>query len=272
MTNSGGAWSWFSRTCLYYLHLNTAFPASSFAANSSLISAKQWHSRLGHPSLSKLKLLSSTLKSVSSLQCESCQQWKQPHSSFSISVKQRSFKPFDLAHNDVWGPLSVTNASKYKYYHLFIDDFTRMTWLYLLHDLSEVSKYFEQFTNEVKSQYSAVIKIFRFDNALEYKTGHFQSLIHSNGILHETSCFRTPQQNGVAERKHRHLLEVTRCLMLNMNVPKHFWPEALMTACYLINRQPSSVLNAAGPFSLMFPNQPPFHLTPWAFGCTCFCS
>jgi len=65
----------------------------------------------------------------------------------------------------------------------------------------------------------------------------------SKGIIHQSSCAHTPQQNGVAERKNRHLIETARTLLIHMNVPLYLWGDAVLTACYLINRMPSSVLN-----------------------------
>ncbi|RVW28543.1 Retrovirus-related Pol polyprotein from transposon RE1 [Vitis vinifera] len=91
-----------------------------------------------------------------------------------------------------------------------------------------------------------------------------------HGILHQSSCAHTPQQNGVAERKNRHLVETTRTLLLHSHVPFSFWGDAVLTACYLINRMPSSVLHDQIPHSLLFPDQPLYFLPPRVFGCTCF--
>ncbi|RVW43729.1 Retrovirus-related Pol polyprotein from transposon TNT 1-94 [Vitis vinifera] len=91
-----------------------------------------------------------------------------------------------------------------------------------------------------------------------------------HGILHQSSCAHTPQQNGVAERKNRHLVETARTLLLHSHVPFRFWGDAVLTACYLINRMPSSVLPDQIPHSLLFPDQPLYFLPPRVFGCTCF--
>ncbi|RVW87999.1 Retrovirus-related Pol polyprotein from transposon RE2 [Vitis vinifera] len=91
-----------------------------------------------------------------------------------------------------------------------------------------------------------------------------------HGILHQSSCAHTPQQNGVAERKNRHLVETARTILLHSNVPFRFWGDAVLTACYLINRMPSSVLHDQIPHSLLFPDQPLYFLPPRVFGCTCF--
>ncbi|RVW63729.1 Retrovirus-related Pol polyprotein from transposon TNT 1-94 [Vitis vinifera] len=108
------------------------------------------------------------------------------------------------------------------------------------------------------------------DNAREYFSASFTSFMSRHGILHQSSCAHTPQQNGVAERKNRHLVETARTILLHSNVPFRFWGDAVLTACYLINRMPSSVLHDQIPHSLLFPDQPLYFLPPRVFGCTCF--
>ena len=92
----------------------------------------------------------------------------------------------------------------------------------------------------------------------------------SHGILHQTSCAYIPQQNGVAEHKNRHLIETTRTLLIHGEVPEHFWGDVILTAYYLINCMPSSVLKNNIPHSILFPHNPlhPFPLR--VFGSTCF--
>ncbi|KAK4403247.1 Retrovirus-related Pol polyprotein from transposon RE2 [Sesamum angolense] len=87
------------------------------------------------------------------------------------------------------------------------------------------------------------------------------------GILHQTSCPYTSQQNGVAERKHRHLLDVARTIMTHMHVPKSYWGDVVLTACYLINRMPSTILHGDTPYSCLFPDKPLFGIAPRVFGC-----
>ena len=113
-------------------------------------------------------------------------------------------------------------------------------------------------------------KIFRSDNAKEYFSHDLSSFLSSKGILRQSTCPHTPQQNGIAERKNRHLLETTCSLMLNSNVPTHHWRDAVLTAWFLINRLPSSSLENQISHSIIFPHDPLFHVSPKVFGCTCF--
>ena len=94
----------------------------------------------------------------------------------------------------------------------------------------------------------------RSDNVREYFSTPFTSFMSQHGILHKSSCAHTPLQNGVVERKNRHLVETTRTLLLHSNVPFCFLGDAVLTACYLINRMPSSVLHDQISHSLLFPD------------------
>ena len=99
----------------------------------------------------------------------------------------------------------------------------------------------------------------------------FSSFMSSHGILHQSSCAYTPQQNGVVDHKNCHLVKtVHTLLLLHHKVPQRFWGDAILTACYLINRMSSSVLHDQIHHSVLLPNQPLFCLPPRVFGCVCF--
>ena len=121
----------------------------------------------------------------------------------------------------------------------------------------------------VCNQYNASVKIFRPDNGTEYVNVDFNEYLSSRGIIHQTTCVDTTEQNGVAERKNRHLLEVARSLMFMMNVPKFLWGEAIKTAAYLINSMPSRVLNYKTPLECLTGSNS-FIVPPKIFGCSCF--
>ena len=109
----------------------------------------------------------------------------------------------------------------------------------------------------------------RSDNAKEYFFAPFISFMSQHGILHQSSCAYTPQQNRVDERKNCHLIETIRTL-LRYHVPFCFRGDTILTTCYLINRMPPSVLHDQIPHSLLFPDQPLYFLPAHVFGCTCF--
>ena len=129
---------------------------------------------------------------------------------------------------------------------------------------------FQKFFTEICNQFNTSIHILRSDNALEYLSAPFSTFLSSHGIRHQSSFAYTPQQNGVAERKNSHLVETARTLLFQHTIPQRFWGNAFLTACYLINRMPSSVPGDQVLHSLLFLNQPLFCLPPHVFSCTCF--
>ncbi|CAL8996654.1 unnamed protein product, partial [Prunus brigantina] len=157
----------------------------------------------------------------------------------------------------------------YKYFVTFVDDFSRATWLYLLKSKKEVVSCFKDFHKLIVNQFNSQIKVLRSDNGTEFMTSSMSEFLTGEGIIHETSCVGTPQQNGVAERKNRDLLEKTRSLMFQMNVPKRFWSQTVLTAAYLINRLPSRILGSKSPLEILKNRKIDLsHLR--VFGCLCF--
>ncbi|XP_071704157.1 uncharacterized protein [Rutidosis leptorrhynchoides] len=118
-----------------------------------------------------------------------------------------------------------------------------------------------QFYNLLKNRFNVSIKIIRSNNGTEFCNSNVQSFCDSKGIFHQTSCSYTPQQNGIVERKHRHLLNVARSLMFQGGLPLTFWSECVLTAVYLINRLPTIVLAGKSPFECVFGYKPSLTLT-----------
>ena len=106
---------------------------------------------------------------------------------------------------------------------------------------AELFSIFQNFHVEIRTQFNTSIRILRSDNAKEYFSTSFSSFMSSHGILHQSSCAYTPQQNRVAERKNCHLIKTVRTLLLHHKVPQRFWWDAILNACYLINCMSSSI-------------------------------
>ncbi|KAK3015718.1 hypothetical protein RJ639_005918 [Escallonia herrerae] len=239
-------------------------------ACSGVVSPFEAHCQLSHPSLPMLKKLCPQFHDVSSVDCESCHFAEHHRSSLSPRVNKRAEFAFELVHSDVWGPCPILFKTGFRYFVTFVDDFPRMTWIYFMKNRSEVFTHFSAFCAVIKTQFDVHVHILRSDNAKEYMLGSFQNYMNQHGILHQSSCANTPAQNGVAERKNRHLLETARALLFQMKVPKPFWADAISTACFLINRMPSTVLNGDVPYSVLFPTKTLFPVEPRIFGSTCF--
>jgi len=126
------------------------------------------------------------------------------------------------------------------------------------------------FVAMVQTQFTHKVKTIRSDNALEFtKSETALDFFASNGILHQTSCVQTPQQNGVVERKHKHLLEVSRALLFQSKVPLNFWGECVLTATHIINRLPTPLLQNKSPFQMLYEKIPSYDYLR-VFGCLCY--
>ncbi|KAI3744219.1 hypothetical protein L1987_57296 [Smallanthus sonchifolius] len=237
----------------------------------SIDTINMWHARLGHPSDQVLNVLKERLNlklTNTDYPCEVCHRAKQHRVPFPLSDHESKVLG-ELVHLDVWGPYKVQSREGYKYFLTIVDDYSRAVWVYLLKHKDEVFNNVQNFFNLVKNQFGITIKTFRSDNGTEFVNNQMHSFCESQGINHQTSCSYTPQQNGIAERKHRHLLNVARALLFQGYIPLKFWSECVLTATYLINRTPSSVLKGKSPYELVYGFKPSLnHLR--MFGCLCF--
>ncbi|KAL0549435.1 hypothetical protein IC582_013917 [Cucumis melo] len=162
-------------------------PSSSIFASVTDSNTYQWRLRLGHASPKKLRHLISinNLNSVTKFipfNCFNCKLAKQPALSFSTSTSICD-KPFDLIHSNIWGPAPTSAVHGYRYYVLFIDDFSRFTWIYFLKHHYELSRTYIEFANMIHTQISYPIKTLRADNALEYKDSTLLSFLSQQGTL-----------------------------------------------------------------------------------------
>ncbi|XP_075108915.1 uncharacterized protein LOC142180748 [Nicotiana tabacum] len=228
-----------------------------------------WHNRLGHLPLINMKNISTIYCSSSSTlldHCDICaraRQVKLPFPSSSMSTKDI----FELIHIDIWGPYKKPTHDGYRYFLTIVDDYSKGTWTYLLSTKSNAFTVLKQFLAMVKRQFDRKVKVIRSDNALELG-GSMESsfFLASKGIIYQTSCVYSPQQNGIVERKHMHLLETCRALLFQSKLPISYWEECLLTATYLINRFPSKVLKFKTPYELLFGMPPSYHSIK-VFGC-----
>ncbi|RDX69464.1 hypothetical protein CR513_51414, partial [Mucuna pruriens] len=161
-----------------------------------------------------------------------------------------------------------------KWFVSFIDDCTCVTWIFLMKHKYEVCQIFVNFFCLVKNQFNKFIKRLRLENGTKFINLEFSKFLKDNRMVHELTCVNTPQQNGVAEKKNRHLIKVARALLSQMSVPNVYWGETVLTTTYLINRLPTQVLNGISPIKHMlsfFPSSPlMLRLPSRVFGCVVF--
>jgi hypothetical protein len=214
---------------LYYLDLTSSSSnalAQSLAVTSSTSSSNiwLWHKRFGHISFGYLKYLLPELFSNATLpvlKCETCELAKSHRVPFLPSLNRNS-APFTLIHSDVWGPAKVPTLNGARWFVSFIDDYSRMTWVCLMKTKQDVCSLFKQFYSMVATQYKTSIQVLRTDNGGEFVNHEMRKFLHGQGIIHQTTCPYTPQQNGVAERKNRHLLEMVRATLIEAKMPLYF--------------------------------------------------
>ncbi|CAH9139773.1 unnamed protein product [Cuscuta epithymum] len=217
-----------------------------------------WHNRLGHMSNKGLDILhknghfgSDKLSPIEF--CESCVLGKQHRVSFPISTFPNQSKCVDILeylHADVWGPSSVPTQGGNQYFLSIIDDYSRKVWVLLMKQKSEVFEKFKNWKIMIENQTGKKIKALRTDNGLEFCNKQMNDLCATWGIKRHKSVPYTPQQNGVAERMNRSLLERVRAMLATSGLSKKFWGETLNTAAYLINRSPSVPLGGKCPESV----------------------
>jgi hypothetical protein len=236
-------------------------------------SSKIWHGRLGHPAppiLNKLKTIVN-LPVLGSIPhdsvCESCQVAKSKCLPFSDSNNVTS-QPLEIIHSDLWSsPISSHNGCHY--YVVFIDNYSRFFWIYPLHNKSDTFACFVKFKCLVKNLLSKKIKAFQSDGGGEFTSNQFKQFLNSNGILHRISCAYTPQQNGLAERKHRHIVDTGLALLAQSHLPLSYWVDAFNTATYLINRLPTNVLKNQSHYFKLLHKHPDYSFLK-VFGCACY--
>ncbi|CAN0918362.1 Retrovirus-related Pol polyprotein from transposon TNT 1-94 [Linum grandiflorum] len=237
-----------------------------------------WHERLGHPHSTRLRLMfqkqllpaSINLKDIDDyvMTCVHCIEAKATKQPFSASLTQVS-NPFDLVHTDVWGPSPITSRLGFCYFALFIDHATRFVWVYMLRLKSDLCSVAHDFIKMIQTQFHTTIKVLRSDSGGEYTSTALYDFYKQNGIVFQHSCPGVSEQNGLVERKNRHVMELARALLLSSKVPPKFWPEVVNTVVHLINRQISPTLQNRSPYMALYKKQPNYS-TLRTFGCTCF--
>ena len=176
--------------------------------------------------------------------------------------------PLGRIHFDLWGPSPVVSNQGFKYYAVFIDDFTRFSWFYPLKAKSDFFSVFVAFQKLVENQFDVKIKEFQSDGGGEFTSIQMKTHLKNSGIQQRISCPYTPQQNGVAERKHRHIVELGLSMMFHSHVPLHYWVEAFSTATFIINLLPVLQSNTS-PHERLFKQKPVYTMLR-AFGSACY--
>ncbi|GKB09324.1 putative ribonuclease H-like domain-containing protein, partial [Tanacetum coccineum] len=203
-----------------------------------------WHRRLGHvnfKTMNKLvrgnlvRGLPSKLFEINQT-CVACQKGKQHRASCKTKTVSSISQPLQMLHMDLFGPTFVKSLMKKMYCLVVTDDFSRFSWVFFLATKDETSEILKTFITGIENLIDLRVKVIRCDNGTEFKNRVMNQFCEMKGIKREFSVARTPQQNGVAERKNRTLIEAARTMLADSKLPTTFWAEAVNTACYVQNR------------------------------------
>lgn len=238
--------------------------------------AELWHKRLGHIGYSNLNVMQSKEMAIGlprfkadQRKCESCIISKHCRDPFPKESKTRTRDKLELIHSDVCGPMQNASMNGNRYLLTFIDDFTRMVWVYFLKAKSEVFETFKKFKKLVENQASRKIKKLRSDRGSEYLSGEFTKYLEECGIERQLTAAYSPQQNGVSERRNRSLVEMARAMLKSKDLPLSFWAEAVHTAAYIQNRTPTRVVENTTPIEAWNGTKPSLNHMK-VFGSICY--
>ncbi|GJU22074.1 putative ribonuclease H-like domain-containing protein [Tanacetum coccineum] len=238
-----------------------------------------WHRRMGektkHVNLKNINKLvqgnlvrglpSKTFKIDHS--CLACNKGKQ-HRASCKKVKERTIRePLELLHMDLFGPVSVESINKKKYCLVVTDDCSKFSWVFFLAYKDETYDMLHDLIVGLENRLRHKVKTIRCDNGTEFKNQLMNEFCAKKGIKREYSIARTPQQNGVAERKNRTLIEAARTMLADSLLPIQFWAEAVNTACYVLNRVLVTKPQMKTPYEILMGRSPNISFMR-PFGCS----
>ncbi|GJY34042.1 putative ribonuclease H-like domain-containing protein [Tanacetum coccineum] len=232
---------------MYSFDLKNVVPSGDLTclfAKAIIDESKLWHRRLGHVNFKTMnKLVKGNLVRGLPLKtfendhtCVACQKGKQHKASCKTKHVSSISQPLQMLHMDLFGPTSVRSINHKTYCLVVTDDFSRFSWVFFLATKNETSEILKKFITEIENQLDHKVKIIRFDNGTKFKNREMDEFCGQKGIKREYSVARTPQQNRVAERKNRTLIEAAKTMLADSLLPTVFWTEVVNTACYVLNR------------------------------------
>ncbi|GJV03419.1 putative ribonuclease H-like domain-containing protein, partial [Tanacetum coccineum] len=231
---------------MYSVDMKNIVPKESLTclvAKATLDESMLWHRRLGHVNFKTInKLVKDNLvkglpikRFENDQTCVACLKGKQHKASCKSKIQNSITQPLFMLHMDLFGPTFVSSLMNKKYCLVVTDDYSRFTWVFFLASKDETSGILKSFITQIENLVDKKVKIIRCDNGTEFKNRVMSEFCEKKGIKREFSVARTPQQNGVAERRNRTLIEAARTMLADSKLPTTFWAEAVNTTCYVQN-------------------------------------
>nr|GEX93221.1 retrovirus-related Pol polyprotein from transposon TNT 1-94 [Tanacetum cinerariifolium] len=266
-------------TDLYLITLQDINSPNSICLMAKATSSQAWlwHLRLSHLNFDTINLLSKNdivvslpkLKFVKDHLCSLCELGKAKRKSFQSKITPSSKIRLQLLHMDLCGPMRVASVNGKRYVLVIVDDYSRYTWTHFLRSKDETPEVLIDFLRIVQRGLHAQVRIVRTDKGTEFLNKTLHAYFASEGILHQTSVARTPEQNGVVERRNRTLVEAARTMLSAAKVPLFFWAEAIAATCFTQNRSLVIPRHEKTPYHIINDRKPSvkfFHI----FGSTCY--
>lgn len=203
-----------------------------------------WHRKLGHRNQEAIeemekKNLATDFKITDCGirgTCKVCIKGKMTRQPFPKKSWSKTEDILDLVHTDVCGPMQTKTPGNKRYVLTLIDDYSRYTVVYLLEQKSEVTEKIQDYVKNMKTKFNKIPKVIRSDKGREYVNANLTNYLRKEGTEVQYTVGYAPEQNGVAERRNRYLMEMTRCMLIDAGLPNKYWGEAVCAANYLQNR------------------------------------
>lgn len=246
------------------------FQASS-TSESSERCVHDWHRRLAHRNLNDIRLMKADGLKIRNCECsdicEMCIKGKMSRKSFPKKATSTE-NTLDCIVSDVCGPMQIESLGRKRYFVTFIDVHSNYTEVQFIRQRSEVVQKSIEFIERMKTQVGKKCKIFRSDKAKEYLSEKLQSYLRKEGIKFQCTVGYAPEQNGIAERKNRTLVESARSMLTESGLPKSLWAEAVNTSNFVFNRLISKRFNMS-PYEVLFSEKPKIK-DAYEFGCNAY--
>lgn len=203
-----------------------------------------WHKRLSHLNFKTINKLAKdelvyglpTMSYSKDRLCSACEKGKHHKSTFKSKQFSSISEVFQLLHMDLFGPVSIASLGGKRYALVIVDELSRYTWVFFLKNKSEAASEIINFVKRMETLNGKLIRMIRSDNGTEFRNATLESFCEEKGISQNFSAPRTPQQNGIAERRNRTLVEAARSMLAEAGLKGYFWAEAVNTACFTQNK------------------------------------
>ncbi|GJS27211.1 retrovirus-related pol polyprotein from transposon TNT 1-94 [Tanacetum coccineum] len=267
------------RTNLYTISIDDMMKSSPICLLSKASKSKSWlwHRRLNHLNFGTINDLARKdlvrglprLKFEKDHLCSACQLGKSKKFSHKPKSENTNMEVLHTLHMDLCGPMRVQSINGKKYILVIVDDYSRFTWVKFLRSKDETPEFVINFLKQIQVGLNKTVRYIRTDNGTEFVNQVMSKYYEGVGIFHQKSVPRTPQQNGVVERRNRTLVEAARTMLIFSKAPMFLWAEAVATACYTQNRSLIHTRHNKTPYELVHDKKPDLTFLR-VFGALCY--